>query len=223
MMKILVILIMLAALYLLYRIAFPKERETKKGGDILQKKQIDTSEVVVKSRFVRPDFRQLQPARTASLKTDYQEEKPDIFVSETKKREVTIPVEKLDKIFNEEPNPEDLDIEPDENETDVEVDVEEEAEELRQVLGQDLQQADGWSIEEMTMVVEATQNPTDEKAALLYRAEKTDMFEQLVSGDEGKAGRIAAIIERHIQRLVPEDESNAKNDLEHFDVMEFLS
>jgi hypothetical protein len=225
-MKILVILMMLATLYWFYRIAFPKSKEMKKGDEIPPQRPIEISEVVVKSRFVRPGLGQPKTSAATSLGTDPQAEKPDIFATGNEKKEAVIPPEKLDEIFSEEVNPEDLDIERDENEADADrvVDGEEEAEELRQALG-DAGQAYGLSIEEMTAAVRATENPTDEKAALLYRIERTDMFEQLVSGDEGKAERIAAIIERHIQRVVPQDtnEDNNNSDPEDFDVMKLLS
>ncbi|MDR2968102.1 MAG: hypothetical protein LBV32_00690 [Tannerellaceae bacterium] len=233
-MKLLVILLMLAALYLLYRIAVPKRKDTKKESSHPPKQPIDLSEVVVKSRFVIPQAGQPQPTHTTSLKTDFQEEKPDIFAAEIEKKEAAIPPERLDDAFASEPNPDDLDIEPGENEAgaddepETEVDGEEEAEELRQTLGRDAERAGGWSVEEMEAAVDAVQNPTDEKAAILLKAEKTDLFEQLVSGDKGKADRITAIVERHVKRVYPEqaseNENESKNDsdLENFDVAEFL-
>ncbi len=146
-MKLIVILLMPVVLYLLYRIAVPKRKETQKESDTLPKKPVDISEVVVKSRFVRPGTGQPRTTHTTSLKTDFEEEKPDIFASESGKKEAAIPPERLDDAFTSEPNPEDLDIEPDENEAgatdkpEAEVDTEEEAEELRQVLGRDAEQA----------------------------------------------------------------------------------
>lgn len=226
-MKIIAIIMMLAALFLLYRIAYPKRQQTKKEGDTPRKKAIDISNVVVKSHFVRPVPAQPQTTHTAPLESDFQTEKPDIFVPGNEKREAVVPPERFDEAFAEEPDPEDLDIEPDENETgvDAEVDYDEEAEELRQILGRNAERADGWSIEEMAEVVEAADNPTDGKAAMLYRAEKTDLFEQIVSGDAEKANRIAAIIERHVRSLYPADtdEENGTNDATDFDISEFLS
>ena len=235
-MKLLVILLMLAVLYLLYRIAVPKRKDTKKESSHPPKQAIDTSEVVVKSRFVIPQVGQPRTTHTTSLKTDFQEEKQDIFAAETPKKEAAIPPERLDDAFASEPNPDDLDIEPGENEAganeepnaepDTEVDGEEEAEELRQTLGRDAERAGGWSVEEMVAAVEAVQNPTDEKAVILLKAEKTDLFEQLVSGDTGKADRITDIVNRHVQKLYPEEETemDGNSDLDKFDVIaDFLS
>ncbi|MDR1339231.1 MAG: hypothetical protein LBK58_04165 [Prevotellaceae bacterium] len=78
----------------------------------------------------------------------------------------------------------------------------------------------------MAGTVEAVQNPADESAELLYRMERTDMFERLVSGDEGKAERIRAVIDRYIRSLNPEVEveEDAGNDSrKDFDIRDFLS
>lgn len=230
-MKVLVILIMLAALYLLYRIACPKRQGTKKEGGNPPKHPIDISEVVVKSRFVLPDRSNSAQHADRKQESDTQQEKPDIFAPETEKKAVAIPPDRLDEAFSSEPNPDELDIEPDENETvatnetETEVDSEEEAEELRQTLGGDAVPADGLSVEEMEAAVAALRNPTEEQAAILLGVEKTDMFEQLVSGDTGRAERITNIINRHVQKLYPEEanEKGGNSDLEHFDVAEFLS
>lgn len=222
-MKPLAILIMLAALFLLYRIAYPKRQEAKRGGDTPRKREIDIGGVIVKSRFVRPLPGQARTTPATPPKTDFQAEKADIFAAENGKREVAVPPERLNDAFADEPDPDDLDIEPDAMETDS--DTDEEAEELRRALGRDAQRADGLSIEEMTEAIEATRNPTDEKADLLCRIEKTDMFERLVSTDSEKALRITAIIERHIRSLYPEETGEGKdgNDPVDFDVADFLS
>ena len=228
-MKALVIMIMLIALYLLYRIAYPKRVEPKQGDDTPRKRETNRSDAVLIKRFVRPDCGQSRPTCTTVLKTEYQEEKPSIFVAGNESREAVILPEKLDEVFSEEPNPEDLDIDPEEDdeEEDDEPDLEEEAAELRQVLGDDAVMADGMTIEEMTETVEAIKNPTDSKARLLYKAEQTDMFEQLVSGDERKAARIKAVIDRYIQNQLPkvenaESEKEMADDRNDFDVRLFL-
>jgi hypothetical protein len=230
-MKLFAATVMLVALFLLYRIAYPtKTTATKKGDDIPEKKEIDADEVVGKSRFVRPSDSQSQTTPATVLNTEKQEEKAYIFAPENGKTEAVIPFDRLDEIFgDEQPDEEDLDIPPDEdeseNETDDETpDAEEEAEELRQVLGQEADFADGFSIEEMETAARAIDTPTDESAEILYRVEKTDMFEQLVSGDEGKRQQITAVIDRHIRSLFPEvaNESN-DNDYGDFNIADFLS
>jgi len=193
------ILMMAVALWLMYRIAYPKPQATKEGGDAPAKRPIDPSEVVVKSRFVRPPDGQPRPTVAAAPETDSRAVKADIFAARNEKNAAS------------EPDPSELDIEPDENETGraAEVSADEEDEELALTLGREAVRADGLSIEEMDEAMEAARNPTDAKAGILCRVERTDMFEQLVSGDRGKAERISAIIERHIRDLYPESAENA--------------
>jgi len=220
-MKIIALIIMLIALFLLYRIAYPSRSATKNSVGIMRTKESDISEVVIKTRFVRPNYGQPPPTATTSTKADSLNEMPSIFVGGNEKIDSVIPVEKFDKVFGKEANPDDLDIELDDNETDNEtIDVGDEAAEFEQ--GAEL--AIGMSIEEMTEAAKAIDNPTDEKANILFKVEKTDMFEKLVSGDEGKAERIKAIIERHFRKLQPEIEieENENGDIENIDVSEFL-
>jgi len=225
-MKALALIIMFIALYLLYRIAFPKQPGTKQGNDSPRKREIDTSEVVVKSRFVRPDHSQSQPTRTTIEKTEYQEKNTNIFAAGNEKKDAVIPPGKLDEVF-EDFNPDDLEIPPDEDdrqEATDEPDWEEEAEDLWQPSGRETGIADGMSIEEMTEAVAAIDNPADEKAGLLFRVEKTDMFEQLVSGDEGKSARIKAIIDRYVQTVFAETASNVSGtDYRDFNMTDFLA
>jgi hypothetical protein len=232
-MKLFAAAVMLVALFLLYRIAYPKQTVAKKGDDVPENKEIDADEVVGKSRFVRPADGQSQTTPATVLNPEKQDEKAYIFAPGNGKTDAVIPPDRLDEIFGEELEPEDLDIPPDEDETDNEPDDEpdentpdadEEAEELRQVLGRETELADGFSIEEMETATKAISNPTDESAEILYRVEKTDMFEQLVSGDEVKRQQITAVINRHIQSLFPEvaNESN-DNEYSNFNIADFLS
>jgi hypothetical protein len=231
-MKALVLMIMLIALFLLFRIAFPKRMDTKREGTKGRKREggdswgrgdswdeENVSEVVVKSRFVRPVQGQPQPTHTGIEKSEYQEENASIFAAGNEKRDAVIPPEKLDEVFDDF-NPDELEIPPDDDQPDeTETDLEEEGEELRQTLGQDAGIADGMTIEEMTETVAAIVNPTDEKAELLFKVEKTDMFEKLVSGNEGKAARIKAVIDRFVQVAFPETESDISGtDYDNFDI-----
>jgi hypothetical protein len=224
-MKVLAMFIMLTALYVMYRIAFPKRPETKTDNETTQKSAVDISDVVTKSRFVRPDFGQPQTTTATPSQTDTGQEKPLIFASGSEKKDVAIPPDELDEAFGEEPNPEDLDIPPDEDDEteETDIDAEEEAEELRQLLGRDAEPSSGFSVEEMVTAVEAVQNPTDEKAAILRKFEKTDMFEQHVSGNKVKAELIKAIIDRQEQKRTPKVTVESDNsDLKDFDIMEHV-
>jgi hypothetical protein len=226
-MKLFAATVMLVALFLLYRIAYPKQQVAKKGDDVPEKKEIDTGEVVGKSHFVQPVVSQPQPTPATVLNTEKQEEKANTFAPENGKIEAIIPFDRLDEIFgDEQPDEDDLDIEPDEDETgEDEPDAEEESEELRQILGQEAELADGFSIEEMEDAAKAIDTPTDEYAGILYRVEKTDMFEKLVSGDEVKRQQITAVIDRHIKSLFPEvaNESSDDNEYSSFNIADFLS
>ena len=227
-MKTIALIIMLIALFLLHRIAYPKQMGMKERNDAARQREVDISDVVVKSRFTRPNSGQLQTTLSTGLKTDLQEEKPDTFALGNEQKGAAIPSERLDEVFEEEFDPQELEIPPDEDEVYGEADLEEEAQELRQTMGREVESAQGWSIEEMTEAVEAIDNPTDEKGALLYRVEPTDMFEKLVSGDAGKAARIREVIERHIgkQERGGEDidnENDNDNDWENFNMQKFLS
>ncbi|MDR1671748.1 MAG: hypothetical protein LBR57_04445 [Alistipes sp.] len=207
-MKPFVILIMLTALWLLYRIAYPKREPT--ASEALKKRPIDPSEVVVKSRFVRPSVCQPQPTPATPPKTDSAGENSDTFAARNTETDPT----------DDEPDPSELDIEPDENE--LPPNTEEDAEELRRILGEDAGLADGLSIEQMDEGMEATRNPTDDKAAILYRVEKTDMFEKLVAGDVVKAALITAIVDRHVRNMCPEETGDDEEQVD-FDVDDFLS
>jgi hypothetical protein len=90
--------------------------------------------------------------------------------------------------------------------------------------------ADGCTIDEMTEAVKTADRPDGEQSPeaveTLYRLSKTDMFEQLVSGDAGRASRIAAILDRGEQSLARqgEDEDAADdNEYRDFDMGQFLS
>jgi hypothetical protein len=161
------------------------------------------------------------------LKSENQTEKADIFAAGNENRTTVIPAEKLDEVFGTDPNPDDLDIPPD-DETE-ELDGEEEAEELRQTLGKDAEIAGGFTYEEMETAIDAANNPKPETVAkeaakALSDLEKTDMFEQLVSSDAGRALRINAVLDHYEQSATPESANvDSDKDLEDFDIMNFLS
>jgi len=215
--------------YLLYRVVYPKRSKTKKEDNTPHKRETDISDVVVRTRFVRPVSGQVPNTDTVSLSSEFREEKPNVPAAENEKKNAVVPSEKIDSLFMVEPDPKDLDIPPDDDEEDenVERDLEEEAEDLRQSPDGDAGVAAGLTIEEMAEAIEAICNPTDEKASILYRVEKTDMFEQLVSGVEGKAERINDIVERYLKNLYlpqvekPEESDekiNGNDEWEKFDV-----
>ncbi|GHT18670.1 hypothetical protein FACS189429_5490 [Bacteroidia bacterium] len=142
-----------------------------------------------------------------------------------------IPENELDEIFADEPNPEilsiPLDNETDDDETDYE--AEEEAEELNQTLGHGAVMAEGIDYDKLQTAVKAVMEQpgevSEETAETLTVLENTDMFEMLVSGDEGKMNWIKAVVERNIQKVMPETEdetSGANFDCGDFDVADYV-
>jgi len=210
-----VVTVIVIALYLLYRIAFQHPPEAGKGHDTPQKTDTDTDDIVGKSRFVLPDRRQPAPTPATSKKSESQEEKQHTFVAESEKANAVIPSEALDEIFGEVPQPMDVDYPPEREtgEPEDEPDAEEEAAELRQVLGKEAELAGGLTCEEMAEAIEAVNHPSDggeEAARALSGLEKTDLFEQLVSGDAVKAARITDVLDRYEQSLRPPETMEEK-------------
>jgi hypothetical protein len=84
------------------------------------------------------------------------------------------------------------------------------------------------TIDEMTEAVETADKPESEQSPeaveTLYRLSKTDMFEQLISGDTGRAARIAAILDRGEQERreeIVEDSDSDVADL-YFELLKFI-
>jgi hypothetical protein len=172
-MKALALAIMFVALCLLYRIAYPKQTEAKKGDDVPEKKEIDSCDVMGKSLFTRTDNNSSQPNTAISVQPEKQVEKAVTFAPGNGVTNVVIPSDRLNEIFGEAPEAEDLDIPPDDED---EPDAEEESEELRLSPERGSELANGFSIEEMENAAKALDSPADENAEILYRVEKTDMF-----------------------------------------------
>ncbi len=217
-MKILAIIIILLALYLLYRLVSSKSSvSTKSNDETFQIELQSDSDIVGKSRFTKTIRSNTTPVIDSTLKTENQVENADIFASETPKNDGIIPTEELDEVFDTS----DLDIPPDDEEN--EINLEEEAEELRQILGHDVERSSGLSYEELQ---EAIRKPSAEKAEVLCQIEQTDMFEQLILSDEAKANRIKTIIDRYIKQIeteLPPDKNNEETDFSNFDIAEYLS
>lgn len=228
-MKIFAVTAILVALYFMYRLAFPKKGETKKGGGFSPEREKDTDDVVGKSRFVSAYRSQPMPTPATSVKPDNQEEKPYKFALESKKYDAVIPTGELDEIFSKPPEPMDIyyPLEPVQEE-EPDIDAEEEAEELRQSFGEEYLPAGGFTYEEMEQAAEAVNHPskgTEEEAGrILWNMEKTDMFEQLVSGDEAKLMRIRSLIDKHVESITPQETDTEEDDgYGGFDISGFLS
>jgi hypothetical protein len=224
-MKLIVLVIIVISLLLIFRICFPKQKQRVDKPPVPG--QAKAEDAVIKSRYVLPDRRNLTQTAAIREKNEKPDEKPDIFAAGNGKSVAVIPPEDLPEIFGEDPDPEELDIEPDGEEETDEPDLDAEAEELedlQQQAGQDVEPAGGFSMEELGSIIEAVSNPTDEKAEILCKAENIDVFEKLVSGDEGRAERIKTLIDSHVRSRFPQ-EADTEDDSEYrdIDMMQYLS
>ena len=238
--KIIALFILLVAVFLLYRIAYPKQpkQAVQRNDSVPERKTKHMSNVVGKSRFVLPD--RSQPLQTPAItaNTEVSKEKEIMFAPENQKvGSGIIPPEKLDEVFEDEINPDDLDIDDDDDDTDDDTEIDLEAEETleqeNRVEGQNAMLAEGLNFDDLhdvaTVVREQPETVSEKTAATMTALEHTDMFELLASGDEGKANWIKSIIERHIQNSEPETESTtetedeiSETDYSNFDVADFI-
>ena len=230
-MKIIAVAVLYFIMYRIYRLFFSKKKDTgATRNETSPADVVDGYEAVVKIRYVLPAPGQPQTTRTRDSKSGFQEEKPPIFAAGNENKDAVIPPERMDKAFLEEVNPEDLDIDEDE-ETNDEVDLnEEEDEELRQTMDRDtdVELAGGLSIDEILAVPAAVDKPAYENAGLLNKVEKTDMFEELVSGNVEKVELIRVLIDRYLDDLYPdiqnkEIENTHNNEWRNFEMSDYLS
>ena len=233
--KIIALFILLVAVFLLYRIAYPKQpkQAVQRNDSVPERKTKHMSNVVGKSRFVLPD--RSQPLQTAANKPiiEASKEKEIMFAPEIDGSGI-IPPDKLDEVFEIEINPDDLDIDDDadddaEADNNIDLEAEEALEQSNRVEGQNEMLAEGLNFDdlhEVAVVVKQQPETVSEKtAATLAALEHTDMFELLASGDAGKANWIKSIIERHIQSSEPEtenDTSETDTEYSNFDVADFI-
>jgi hypothetical protein len=231
-MKVFATIILPIAVYLLYRIAYPKQVDRKTDGDVLPQKPKSVPDVIGKSRFVLSEHSKPRQTPTTNLETEKRTEKDSTFAAETEeKRSAVIPPDELNEVFGNEPNPEDLDIPPDE-EDDEEVDweKEEEAEEMNRMLGHETEVAEGVDFDDLqkaAKIVKEQPKPetvSEEIVRTLTAVEHTDMFEMMVSGDEGTLNWIKSVIDSNVQRWIPETETG-KVDMDYgdFDISDFLN
>jgi len=232
-MKLLVLLIIVISLYLIYRLSFPKQAGKSQRNEPSPQKPPDGYEAVIKSRFVLPSQRNSAQHEDRKEKPDKQEEKANIFAAgNNNPNTAVIPPEDLPEVFGEDVNPEDLDIEPDGNETgeddEPDLDGEEEAEEIRRSAGEIEGYAGGFTYDELATVIhEADKQPeamTKAAVKTLRDFSGTDMFEKLVSGDADRASRIASVLDRNEQSLAGQNEATDDKDAEYqnFDIRQFL-
>jgi hypothetical protein len=110
-MKYFIMSVMLAALYLLYCIAFPKQ--SAKGENIPETDTKTTRNIMGKTCYCLPKVG--KPQKTPTSNSDFENpiEKPLTFAPSIEK--TVISKNEFDEVFSENPNPKDLDIEPDDD------------------------------------------------------------------------------------------------------------
>ncbi|MDR1864162.1 MAG: hypothetical protein LBR08_01180 [Bacteroidales bacterium] len=107
--------VMLVALYLLYRIAYPGSSGRKQGDDSPQtgKRESGTvADVIGKSRPVSGFRRQPAPTPATLENPAGKPKKPDIFAVEIPGTNTAIPSEALDEVFAQPPEPIAIDYPP---------------------------------------------------------------------------------------------------------------
>jgi hypothetical protein len=139
--------------------------------------------------------------------------------------------------FDATPDPEDLDVEPDETETGYEAEIDPEAEEEAEdrIQGQGEMLAAGLDYDDLYDVAKVVsrqpETVSEKTAATMTALEHTDMFEMLASGDRGKMDWIKSVIDRHVQAGMPEErdsENEAESDTSgadygNFNIADFLN
>jgi hypothetical protein len=228
-MKLLAIIIMLAALYLLYRIAFPKQSGTAKGGndDVPQKEEKPARSVMGKSRFVLPD--RSKPLQTPATQPDIEksEEKSYIFAAGTENRKpVAIPAGELDEAFGKDgdseiiPDYSDIEIDDDDDNGDIDFEEEEEAEEM-----EGAEYADGIDFDNLQTVAQAVKEQpetVDEQTGeTIVALEHTELLALLAQGDEDRANWTKAIIERQVRLKMSEMETKTETAVSTTDYGDF--
>ena len=187
-MKTILIAVMLLALYLLYRIAFPKPIKKQKPTLVLFRPKVNEKEVIGKSRVVLSFQRQAVPVAAKTRETVSSHENEDSFVKENESgmMDISVPLEHEDE--NKEP----------------EIDPEEEAEELRQLTGRESELASGFTFEELEQTVNEVNHPSGNErqvAKVLYRLQDTDCITQLAAISPEKAERIKSLINLHVNEV----------------------
>jgi len=224
-MKNLVLIIMLVALYLLYRIAYPKQANAAKGGGVPEKEEKPARSVMGKSRFVLPD--RSKPLQTPATQMDIEknEEKSYIFAAETEKQpSAEIPAEQLDEAFDE-GNPRIMSIPlADDEDSDTNF----EAEELGGAEEQVAMYADGCDFDDLQTVAQAvreqSETVSEQTGKTLVALEHTELLALLAGGEDGKVNWIKMVIDRHIQNTMPEKETEVSDnkDYGNFEIADFL-
>jgi len=181
-------MVMLLALYLLYRIAFPKPIKKQKPTSVLSRYKVNEKEIIGQSRVVLSFQRQAVPVAAKTCDTVSSHENADSFVPENESGMMAISVPLQHEDDPEEP----------------EIDPEEEAEELRQLMGNEPDLASGCTFEELEQTVHGVNHPSGndrQVAKVIYRLQDTDCITQLAAISPEKAERIKSLISLYVNEV----------------------
>ena len=209
-MKTILVVVMLLALYLLYRIAFPKPIKKQKPASVLSRHKINEKEIIGQSRVVLSFQRQAVPVAAKTCETVSSPENADSFVpeSESGMMDISVPLEQED-------GPEEPEIDP-----------EEEAEELRQLTGNETELASGCTFEELEQTVHEVNNPSGndrQVAKVIYRLQDTDCITQLAAISPEKAERIKRLISLYVNEVESTTGKTGNEKPGQVDIAGFLS
>ena len=209
-MKTILIAVMLLALYLLYRIAFPKPIKKQKPTSVLSRQKVNEKEIIGQSRVVLSFQRQAVPVAAKTCETVSSHENADSFVPENESGMMDISVLLEHGNENEE----------------TEIDPEEEAEELRQLMGNEPELANGCTFEELEQTVQEVNHPSGNErkvAKVLYRLQDTDCLTQLAAISPEKAERIKSLISLHVNEVESKTGKTGNEKPDQPDITGFLS
>jgi len=209
-MKTILIAVMLLALYLLYRIAFPKPIKKQKPTSVLPRHKVHEKEIIGQSRVVLSFQRQAVPVAAKTCETVSSHENADSFVPENESGMMDISVSLEHEDEHEEP----------------EIDPEEEAEELRQLTGDETELASGFTFEELEQTVHEVNHPSGndrQVAKVLYRIQDTDCISQLAAISPEKAERIKSLISLHVNEVESKTGKSGNEKPQQPDITGFLS
>jgi len=208
-MKVFAIAAILAALYLLYRITYPKKQENKKSNGALLKRTVSENDIVGKSRVVLSSPGQPAPSYSTYCESNSLNENTNSFAGgkEIKSMEIHVPLDR-------------------ENEScESEIDLEEEVEELKQTLGKEFVLANGMTYEEMELAVNELSYPSEvnkaKAAEVLSRMENTEYITQLSEISPDKAAQISDLINQYVKSI--EATGDKGEDTGDFEITRFLS
>ena len=209
-MKTIIVTVLLLALYLLYRIAFPKPIKKPKPASVLSRQKVNEKEIIGQSRVVLGFQRQAVPVAAKTCETVSSPENADSFVpeSESGMMDISVPLEQEDG--QEEP----------------EIDPEEEAEELRQLMGNEPDLASGCTFEELERTVHEVNHPSGndkQVAKVIYRLQDTDCITQLAAISPEKAERIKNLISLHVNEIESKTGKTGNEKPSQPDITGFLS